>query len=187
MSISPPALPHRRTNAKRQPTPPIIYLIRHGEKPAKLPNGQDANGLSPLGLKRAQYLVSVFGKSSAYNIQYILAEKPLDDGSRARPSETVTPLAESLGLEIDISIPRDDAQGAANAAKSYRGPGNVLVCWEHGQLAKIAEAMGVEGNFVYPGDRFDLIWKVEKPYTRIESTTSEDTPLDRGLPTPANP
>jgi len=51
-------------------------------------------------------------------------------------------------------------------------------------LAKIAEALGVKGKVEYPGDRFDLIWKVEKPYNHIESTNSEETPLDVGLPAP---
>jgi len=168
-------------------THPIIYLIRHGEKPPKEADGKDADGLSTQGLERAQYLVQVFSKNSKYNIQYILAEKPKKDGSRGRPSETIEPLAASLGLEPDLSISRDDVKGAADAAKAYPGPGNVLVCWEHGQLAKIAEALGVKGQVEYPGDRFDLIWKVEKPYKEIESTTSEDTPLDAGLPTPPAP
>jgi hypothetical protein len=57
-------------------THPILYLIRHGEKPPKEADGKDADGLSTQGLERAQYLVQVFGKSSQYNIQYILAEKP---------------------------------------------------------------------------------------------------------------
>jgi hypothetical protein len=73
-------------------------------------------------------------------------------------------------------------QDAADAAKAYQGPGNVLVCWEHGQLAKIATAMGVQGyaestgwtgDVVYPGDRFDLIWTVKDPYDVIDSVTSE--------------
>lgn len=55
---------------------PILYLIRHGEKPPKLANGQDAQGLSAQGLERAQGLVKVFGKDSDYNINYIIAEKP---------------------------------------------------------------------------------------------------------------
>jgi hypothetical protein len=57
-------------------TAPIIYMIRHGEKPPKLPNGDDADGLSAQGLERAQGLRQVFSKSSSYNIGYILAEHP---------------------------------------------------------------------------------------------------------------
>jgi hypothetical protein len=112
------------------------------------------------------------------------------DGSRARPYDTVSPLADSLGLKIDASVSRDDAEGAAKTAKAYEGPGNVLICWEHGRLAGIAEALGVKryaaasgasGKVNYPGDRFDLIWTIRNPYEEIESVTSEDIPgLDDG-------
>ena len=78
----------------------------------------------------------------------------------------------------------------AQAANAYTGPGNVLVCWEHGQLAAIAAAMGVEkyaektglaGKVEYPGDRFDLIWTVREPYVEVESVVSEAVPgLDDG-------
>jgi hypothetical protein len=51
----------------------------------------------------------------------------------------------------------------------------VLICWEHGQLADIAEALGVP-HAKYPGDRFDLIWTVPAPYTSIASVTSEGMP-----------
>jgi hypothetical protein len=55
---------------------PIIYLIRHGEKGAKLPNGKDPDGLDAQGLSRAEGLPKVFGSSSGYNVSYILAEHP---------------------------------------------------------------------------------------------------------------
>jgi hypothetical protein len=51
-----------------------MYMIRHGEKPAK--SDKDQDGLSKEGEKRAEALVTVFGKDSGYNIQYILAEHP---------------------------------------------------------------------------------------------------------------
>jgi len=165
-------------------TAPILYLIRHGEKPPKLPNGEDADGLSTKGVERAQGLRQVFGKNSQYNIGYIVAEHPKSDGSRSRPYETIHPLAEDLGLTINSSIDRDDVEAAAKAAKAWEGPGNVLVCWEHGELAKIAEAMGVKKfakdvdvehhhKIEYPGDRFDIIWTVVKPYDEIVAVTSE--------------
>ena len=53
---------------------PTVYMIRHGEKPAD----NDKTGLSPEGEQRAQCLRTVFGKSSQYNIGYILAQTPKD-------------------------------------------------------------------------------------------------------------
>ena len=97
------------------------------------------------------------------------------DGSRSRPLETITPLATDLGLTPNSSIARDDAADVAAAAKAFTGPGNVLICWEHGQLTDIAEALGVP-DAKYPGDRFDLIWTVPAPYTIITSVTSEGMP-----------
>lgn len=49
---------------------PIIYMIRHGEKP---PNG--GVGLNQAGNWRADHLPGVFGNGTGYNIKYILAEK----------------------------------------------------------------------------------------------------------------
>jgi hypothetical protein len=174
-------------------------MIRHGEKPPQNGDGGDVNGLSALGLERAQWLRQCFGENSQYNIGYILAEAPKKgscyfaiclhgpilltqpDGSRTRPLETITPLAADLGITPNSSIARDDAAAAAAAAKAFQGPGNVLICWEHGQLADIAEALGVP-HAEYPGDRFDLIWTVPAPYTSIVSVTSEGMPgVDGGM------
>jgi hypothetical protein len=91
-------------------------------------------------------------------------------------------LAESLGLKPDASIDRDDASGVADAAKSFKGPGNVLICWEHGQLEDIAKEIGVKryaegsgwtGKVKYPGDRFDLIWEVKSPWKEVSEVKSE--------------
>lgn len=50
---------------------PIIYMIRHGEKP-----DDGANDLSAQGVVRAQRLRQVFGEKSGFNIGYIIAEHP---------------------------------------------------------------------------------------------------------------
>lgn len=50
---------------------PTLYFVRHGEKPR---NGGD--GLSILGLRRAECLRDVFGAGSDYNIGYIIAQRP---------------------------------------------------------------------------------------------------------------
>jgi len=161
-------------------TQPTLYLIRHGEKPPKI-NGKDQDGLSANGLTRAQWLPHVFGQDSQYQIGYILAEKPKKDGSRTRPYDTVKPLSEALGLTIDDSVSRDDADGVAEAVRGWSGKGNVLICWEHGQLTDIAKAIGVLNAPEYPGERFDIIWTVNAPYEKIDSVTSEMCPgLDGG-------
>ncbi|KAG4263625.1 hypothetical protein FPRO03_09932 [Fusarium proliferatum] len=176
-------------------TKPIIYMIRHGEKPAEV-DGKEPDGLSAQGKKRADDLPSVFGENSSYNIGYIMAEHPHHDGSRDRPYKTVKPLAHALGLKVHKDIQRDDYVGAKNEALSFDGPGNVLLCWEHKSLEGIAKAIGIQGyaaqtgwtgEVKYPGDRFDLIWVVPPPYTEITVVGSELVPgLDDGVHVNAN-
>ncbi|KAH0341899.1 hypothetical protein KCU83_g9520, partial [Aureobasidium melanogenum] len=158
---------------------PDIYLIRHGEKPPKEADGRDAPGLSAAGLFRAQALIRVFGKNSGYNIRYILAEHPKKGGERERPYDTIRPLAESLGdkVEVNKDIGRDDAEAVAEAARGFTGDGNVLICWEHGELTQIAEAIGVKAAIEYPDDRFDVIWKISSPYMELAWARSEHCPV----------
>ncbi|KAF5708813.1 phosphoglycerate mutase [Fusarium globosum] len=178
------------------PTKPIIYMIRHGEKPHPKHDGKEPHGLSAQGKERAKDLVNVFGPNSPYNIGYIMAEKPHPDGGRDRPFKTVEPLAEALKLTVNKDIGRDKYEAAAKEATSFTGQGNVLLCWEHKSLEGIAKAIGIQGyaaqtgwtgEVKYPGDRFDLIWVVPPPYTEITVVGSELVPgLDDGVHVNAN-
>ncbi|PVH88162.1 hypothetical protein DL98DRAFT_581380 [Cadophora sp. DSE1049] len=159
---------------------PTIFLIRHGEKPPKI-NGKDQDGLSAQGEQRATGLVNVFGKNSLFDIGYILAQHPKKDGSRARPHQTVLPIATSLGLKVDTSIDRDSYAKVAKAATHFKGPGNVLICWEHKALTDIVREIGVLKEWVYPS-RFDIIWAVKPPYDVLEVVGSEGIAgLDDGI------
>ncbi|GAB7356942.1 hypothetical protein MBLNU459_g7787t1 [Dothideomycetes sp. NU459] len=154
---------------------PTVYMIRHGEKPPKK-DGHDQIGLSELGTERSEALVHVFGRDSQYNIDYIIAEHPKKDGDRARPYQTVKPLAKSLGVKFNHKIDRDDSAGVVDAVQEYSGGGNILICWEHGRLTDIATALGITPAPVYPDKRFDVIWTVPPPYDKIVSMTSEHCP-----------
>jgi hypothetical protein len=75
------------------------------------------------------------------------------DGKRIRPYQTVLPLANDLGLEVDISCDRDDPECVRDVIEDYNGEGNILVCWEHDALTDIVEELGMDDAPEYPGDR----------------------------------
>ncbi|KAK5123924.1 hypothetical protein LTR85_002121 [Meristemomyces frigidus] len=149
---------------------PTVYLIRHGEKPAS------GNGLSAQGMQRAQCLRTVFGANSSYGIGHIMAETPKSSGARARPYDTVEPLAEDLGLAVDTSCDRDDSDCVADVVDSYVGSGNILICWEHDALTDIVTALGDDNAPTYPDDSFNIIWTDPYDYSEITSMSSEDCP-----------
>ncbi|KAL4733924.1 hypothetical protein BDV11DRAFT_213296 [Aspergillus similis] len=150
---------------------PTVYLIRHGEKP-----DDGSTGLSTQGEDRAQCLRQVFGASSGYDIGCIMAMTPKDDGKRDRPYLTVLPLAEELGLDVDISCDRDDPECVKDVVDNFDGDGNILICWEHDALTDIVEELGDDDAPEYPDDRYDLIWTDPYPYDEITAETSEACP-----------
>ena len=156
--------------AAKKSTGPTVYMIRHGEKPAS------GDGLSAAGLQRAQCLRSVFGASSAYHIDYIMAMTPKSDGKRQRPLDTVTPLAADLGLTVDTSCDRDDEKCVKKAVKAYGGTGNILICWEHSELTAIAEKLGASGVPDYPDDSYNLVWTDPYDYSAITNISSQNCP-----------
>ncbi|KAK7757477.1 hypothetical protein SLS62_000492 [Diatrype stigma] len=145
-------------------------MIRHGEKP------EEGDGLNEEGQQRAQCLRSVFGAGSGYNIGHVMAQTPKSNGKRQRPYDTVKPLADDLGLTVDISCDRDDSDCVADVVGDYSGSGNILVCWQHEEMKNIAKALGAKGVDSYPDDRFDLIWTIPYDYEEIDSVTSENCP-----------
>lgn len=150
---------------------PTVYLIRHAEKDLN-----DTVGLNEKGWIRAHCLTDVFGRDTAYDIGYIIAQQPLPNGTHERSFQTVTPLAEALNLTVDVSCGKYDIGCAADLVRSYTGPGNILICWQHGKLRKIMERLGGEPWPRYPDDRNDLIWTASEDWTHIESADSECCP-----------
>lgn len=191
---------------------PTVYFIRHGEKPR-----HGGIGLSADGLERAQCVRDIFGHHSEYDIGYILAQRPKSstfilifsnlkklyilissqlDGKRARPYDTVKRLAADLGLEVDIHCDRDDAWCVRKSIERFKGPGNILICWEHHRMTHLVEELGNDDAPTYPDDRqvllcgtiyvrcltlqpmnrFDLIWTDPSPYKEITRISSEKCP-----------
>jgi hypothetical protein len=150
--------------------PAQVIIIRHGEKP------KNGNQLSPRGFQRAQALVGFFEHNSAVTQYgtpvaiYAMEQNPNNDDDSVRAAETVTPLAQALGLQINESYPKDDYQPLVQeimAAPAYAGR-MVLICWEHSVIPMIAQAFGAtQAPAEWPKAEFDRAWIIDFSGNRV--------------------
>ncbi len=151
-------------------------IIRHAEKPAGKVAGVDETGassahhLSVRGWQRAGALACLFAPAHGPVQNALLAKpafifasaavtdpEPGDTRSR-RSEETVTPLAQLIGVDINLKFSKGQETALAQAALACDGP--VLIAWRH-------EGIPVIANFIlgaevvpqnWPKDRFDVIF-----------------------------
>jgi hypothetical protein len=120
--------------------PAQVIIIRHGEKPAA------GNNLCPQGVCRADALASVFPKQFGTPAAIYAMAPDSEDGS-LRPIETVTPLANALGLTINSGFTRLQFAQVVDAIKnnpSYDGK-MVLVSWEHKAIPGLTQEFCAQG------------------------------------------
>lgn len=67
---------------------------------------------------------------------------------------------------MDTSCEFDDMQCAADLARAYDGPGNILIGWEHIRLGSIVQDLGAT-PYHWPDDVFDWIINQPDPYTEV--------------------
>ena len=155
-----------------------IMIIRHAEKPTTTPppptNGvtitgtQDQDSLIPRGWQRAGALVTLFSpsrgplqNSDIATPQFIFATSTSDTEGN-RPEETITPLAEKLGL---VPVLIGDTQLGEVVTAAINSNGVVLICWPHGEIPKLARLIPlstrIDPNLIpssWPSDRFDVVF-----------------------------
>ena len=155
-----------------------IMIIRHAEKPTTTPppalNGvtitgaPDKDSLIVRGWQRAGALVPLFSpahgslqSAELATPQFIYATSTSDvDGNR--PEETITPLAQKLGLTPNLSF--DKKQLSEVAASAMACNGVVLIGWPHGEIPKLSSQFPLSANnknpipASWPGDRFDVVF-----------------------------
>jgi broad specificity phosphatase PhoE len=155
----------------------VVMLIRHAEKP--LGEGPpfgvtddgvvDPESLTARGWQRAGALVRWFGGqvgSSAAGLPlptHLFASQIAPQSSSRRPQQTLQPLAQSLRLPIDTSVPKADIARLATAILAVEGV--VLVAWEHHLIPSLAAALTGQPSLtprVWPDDRFDVAWVLER-------------------------
>jgi hypothetical protein len=155
-----------------------IMLIRHGEKPAPPapphgihPEGKpDKECLTVRGWQRAGALAGFFappnGSLQIPNIakpHFLFASKPLKRGGSQRAVQTLTPLADKLGIKINIKYPKQRLEEMLEEVLSCDGV--VLISWQHDFLPLIANRILGNSTMVaqkWPVGRFDMVWVFDR-------------------------
>ena len=185
-----------------------ILIMRHADKPELGGDGgvdatgmPDKNSLTPRGWQRTGIWVDLFAPSLGQQRDLptpdaIFASAPATKaeiaaghgGSKSRrPLETVWPLAEKLGIDVDLQFAKGQ-EAELGAALSGRD-GVTLVCWQHEDIAAIASALsplppGVPDE--WPGDCFNIVFCFDRPEAGAAWTFQQFVPVmlkgDRSTP-----
>lgn len=175
---SPPAQATERATAPPPDAGPDVWMfIRHAEDASGdgAPFGvsesgeRDVRSLIVRGWTRAGALVGLFDPRGSNGDQMptrpgilrpatIFAHNPGDKSSR-RSFETVSPLAASLGLTVDIRYTQKQTAELSATLREMHGP--VLVAWRHEQIATIIAGLGTitpppPSN--WPENRYDMVF-----------------------------
>jgi hypothetical protein len=157
--------------------PDVIYVIRHGEKPADPPvtgpeqfppptgppfgvddqGNQDAHSLLPRGWQRSGALAVLFDPALGPLQAGLLAPAALlspsygsqDKTAGHRTYQTIQGLSDRLGLAIVSGFAEgQEPQLAASVVSSYSGV--VLICWEHNHKPALAQSLPAAPGTVIP-------------------------------------
>lgn len=131
----------------RRPVMTVI-LIRHAEKIID-PNNPDVD-LSPAGQVRAQELTRVFG-DAGINAIYATQYK--------RTQQTVKPLADKLGLPVNI-VDSKNANGLLAQIRAHNSGQTVFIAGHNSTVPEIIAALGGPKYPIIPESEYDNLFIV---------------------------
>jgi len=149
-----------------------IMLIRHAEKPDHKVAGvltegaHDEHSLSVQGWQRAGAL-AVWLDPRHHHIthphlappDHLYAARFHAGHHSKRCYQTLVPLSDKLGLEINIEFKNEDFAEMAAHARSREG--TVLISWHHEKIPDVARELLGDANAKlphWPDERFDVVW-----------------------------
>lgn len=143
--------------------PVKILIIRHGEKPGDPAKDSPDDGpdLSPRGFERAAVL-AVYVPHKFGRPDFLFATHESKHSNR--PVETITPLAQALGIKPNPKHHNKDFQKVADdILRNAKYAGKlVLICWHHSNIPKLAKALGGSApQDPWPDSVFDRVWSLE--------------------------
>lgn len=141
-------------------TPSQIIIIRHAEKP------ENSDYLSPKGQIRALAL-QVYFKTDPFVLDFgppkaIFTFRPESPHHSFRGIETMTPLARLLHLKIHDQYKGDEFESLAKTVLQDKKYDNipVLICWGHGKIPQLLNALGIANVAEFSSKDFDLVFKI---------------------------
>lgn len=163
-----------------------ITLIRHAEK------GHENVHLSETGKLRAEYLVDYFGYdilNICGRFHKVFAQRQHHKDTSDRSVETVEPTCRFTGIDLDDSFTKREIHGLAKSVESEDGC--VLICWEHEQLPKIAQLLGLPSGLNWnlnpyskkDEDQFDITWVIDRVSGHWRLRTFRQFDIEHGIKT----
>lgn len=141
----------------------VILIIRHAEKP------ESGYVLSPQGQARAQAYVKYFQNytidSKPLRIDYLFSSA--DSEKSHRPRLTIEPLSKALGIKIDTRFKNDEFSELAREIQSRPHGKHILICWHHGRIPLLLNALGVDPNQLLPQGKWPadvFCWVIQLRY-----------------------
>jgi len=143
----------------------VILIIRHAEKPV---SGVE---LSSEGERRAGAYVRYFQKftidGKLIKLDYLFATA--DSEKSHRPRLTIEPLSKALGIKIDNRFKDDDFLELAREIQNHPHGSNILICWHHGRIPALLEALGADPEQLLPNGKWpeDVFgWLIQLRYDK---------------------
>jgi hypothetical protein len=150
-----------------------VMVIRHAEKPLDPPpygiaedGSRDKECLTVRGWQRAGAFACYFApsegslqNSALAKPQFLYASKPIKRRGSQRSIQTITPLAEKLGIKITTKYSRDEGKEMLEDALSCEGV--VLISWQHEYIPAIANHILGDTTTApqsWPEGRYDVVW-----------------------------
>eukprot|EP00435_Cladocopium_sp_Y103_P056972 s624_g19.t1 len=184
----------------------VINLVRHAEK---CPGS--GHGLTAIGKARASYLARCMSRESSSRVmplgkaRAVMASR-VRPGQSTRPRDTAKPLANALGVKLQMPCDKVDASCFAENAKALLfAESTLVVFWQHEDLPLLVEALQIpnlEQHFkqwpkICPSSRepaclrgsmcYDEVWQVDMKRTDSNSTwhATSIRSLHQGFPGPS--
>ena len=164
----------------------VVFVIRHGEKSEHpTPGSPDVLGLNVTGWQRARHLRELVEIGSWPRFTHIFASSPAARPYALRERQTVTPIADALGLVINDTFSQAETDRLAETVLDVvknECSARVIISWEHCRLPSLLRMLGCNRSnccACWPDGAYDSLFELR--YSTSSPTLAPSVSLSREL------